>query len=131
MSDIQMNERCLQCGGTLKPNPRTGFIECIYCHRQYRDTTNTSDEEIQEIAKQRQLREFIKAEELAADLISRQPDNCEAHWQALLSKLGVVYVMEDNKMKPTFFSCYYDSRDSILDDEHYKLAVQLAPTVEA
>ena len=131
MSDIEKRERCLECGGDIEVNPRTGIPECIYCHRVYKSGVNSYDGDLQEIANQRQLREFIKAEELCEELLKAQPESCEAHWQALLAKLGVVYVEEDGRMKPTFFSCSYSEKDSVFDDEHYRAAIRYSDSADS
>ena len=124
-------KRCLECGGDLKPGVRTGIMTCIYCGREYPKEVAGFEDALQEIANQRQLREFIKAEELCEELLKEQPESCEAHWQALLASLGVLYVQEEGKAKPTFFSCSYNERESIFDDEHYRDAVRFAPDEEA
>ena len=130
MSDIEKRERCLECGGDIEVNPRTGVPECIYCHRVYKSGVISYDDDLQEVANQRQLREFIKAEELCEALLKAQPESCEAHWQALLAKLGVVYVEEDGRMKPTFFSCSYSEKDSVFDDEHYRAAIRYSDSAD-
>lgn len=120
MSELKTLEVCLQCGGELQADPRTGVLECIYCHRKHVGGTESFSDELKRIVEQRQLREFIKAEELCEELIKKQPNSPEAHWQMVLAKLGVVYVNEGGESKPTFFSCSYSERESILNDANYK-----------
>ena len=129
MSENKDIRRCLSCGGDLEPNAK-GIMECIYCHREYPKEVSGFDAELQDIVTQRQLREFIKAEELCEELLVKQPESCEAHWQMVLARLGVVYVREGDKLKPTFFSCSYSDRESILDDKDYRDAIRYAPTSE-
>ncbi|MGM9609414.1 MAG: toll/interleukin-1 receptor domain-containing protein, partial [Eubacteriales bacterium] len=84
--------------------------------------------ELTDITNRRQIREFIKAEELCKALLEKQPESSEANWQALLSSLGVVYVKEKETgaSKPTFFSYTYDERTSVLENSYYKNAVRFA-----
>ncbi len=117
---------CLQCGGELKIHPRTGIPTCIYCGREYKNSVEGFSYDLQEIVNRRQMREFIQAEELCRELIQKQPENSEVYWQTLLSGLGVVYVQEEGKAKPTFFSYSYDDRELIKDNENYKNAIKYA-----
>ncbi|MBQ8725854.1 MAG: toll/interleukin-1 receptor domain-containing protein [Clostridia bacterium] len=126
MSELKTLEVCLQCGGELQADPRTGVLECIYCHRKHVGGTESFSDDLKRIVEQRQLREFIKAEELCEELIKKQPNSPEAHWQMVLAKLGVVYVNEGGDSKPTFFSCSYSDRESILNDINYKKALDNA-----
>ena len=128
MSELKTLEVCLQCGGELQADPRTGVLECIYCHRKHVGGTESFSDDLKRIVEQRQLREFIKAEELCEELIKKQPNSPEAHWQMVLAKLGVVYVNEGGESKPTFFSCSYSDRESILNDSNYKKALDNAKT---
>lgn len=121
------NNKCLTCGGDLIPDGR-GIPTCDHCGRQYPNVAGGFSHELNEIAHRRQLREFIQAEELCRELQSKQPESSEVYWQTLLSTLGVVYVQENDKAKPTFFSYSYDDRESILDNENYKKAIQYAAT---
>ncbi len=127
---MQTIKDCLQCGGELRPDPKTGIPTCIYCGRTYKHSVEDFSYEIQEIVHRRKFKEFIQAEDLCWELIKKQPECSEAYWQLLLSSLGVVYVSEDGKQKPTFFSCSYDEKQSILQNENYKKAVQYAQTKE-
>ena len=125
-----MNEatikKCLTCGGELIPDGH-GIPTCAYCGRQYKDAVGGFSRDLEEIVHRRQLREFIQAEELCKELLSKQPDNSEVYWQLLLASLGVVYVQEDSgKAKPTFFSYSYDDRDLISNNENYKKALEYA-----
>ena len=117
---------CLQCGGDLQVDARTGVLTCIYCGRQYHDGVEGISHDIKEIVSRRQMREFIQAEELCRNLIQKQPLNAEVYWQKVLCELGVVYVHENGNAKPTFFSYSYDSRLKILDNPDYKKAVENA-----
>lgn len=124
MSEMTRN-KCLTCGGDLFPDGH-GVPTCDHCGRQYPDATGSFSHELTEIAHRRQLREFIQAEELCRELQLKQPESSEVYWQTLLATLGVVYVQEESKAKPTFFSYSYDDRESILDNENYKKAIQYA-----
>lgn len=124
MSQMKITQ-CLTCGGELRPNSQ-GIPTCKYCGRQYRDGVGEFSHEIEQIKSRRQLREFIQAEELCAALQKKQPENSEVYWQWLLSSLGVVYVDDGNRVKPTFFSYTYDKRDRILNNQHYLNAVKYA-----
>ena len=130
MDELTKKDCCIVCGGDLQPDPRTGIPTCIYCGRQYKDATEGFSAELQEISNLRQLREFIKAEELCEGLLSRQPESSEAHWQLVLAKLGIVYVQEGEHKKPTFFSCSYSARESILADKNYLAAIENAKSAE-
>lgn len=125
-------QKCLTCGGELQANARTGIPTCIYCGRAYRNAVDSYSGKLSEITNRRQVREFIKAEELCRILLEEQPESSEANWQALLSSLGVVYVKEreTGASKPTFFSYTYDERTSVLQNSYYKNAVRFAPTEE-
>lgn len=122
--------KCLQCGGEIQPDPRTGIPTCIYCGRTYKNSVADCSYDLQEIVHRRQMREFIQAEELCRELQKKQPENSEVYWQTLLSVLGVVYVQEDGKAKPTFFSYSYDDRTQIKNNEYYKKAITCARTNE-
>ena len=123
-------KECLHCGGTIEINAKTGIPTCIYCGRQYKDSVGDLSGELREIVSHRQMREFIQAEERCAELLAKQPENAEAHWQSLLSALGVVYVTENGKAKPTFFSYSYDNRERIFENEYYKNAIKFAPSAQ-
>ena len=118
--------RCLECGGTLEPNPKTGVPTCIYCGREFKHSVDDFSIDIKSIVDLRQSREFIQAEERCAELRQKQPESSEVHWQSLLSELGVVYVTEGNEAKPTFFSYSYNERESVLENEHYKNAIKFS-----
>ena len=120
--------KCLQCGGDIKPNPKTGIPTCIYCDTEYLSVVDEASYDLQDIVNRRQMREFIQAEELCKSLMAKQPECSEVYWQLLLSTLGVVYVQEDGKAKPTFFSYSYDERESIFENEYYKKAIEYAKT---
>ena len=122
--------KCLQCGGDLKTNLKTGVPTCIYCGREYKDSVGSYSYDLQEIVNRRQMREFIQAEELCKELLHKQPESSEAYWQTLLSTLGVVYVQEEGRAKPTFFSYTYDDRELIQDNEYYKKAIMYARSSE-
>ncbi len=124
--------KCLTCGGELKPNARTGIPTCVYCGRAYRSGAESCSAELADITNRRQIREFIKAEELCKALLEKQPESSEASWQALLSSLGVVYVKEKEtgETKPTFFSYTYDERISVLENPYYTNALKYAPSEE-
>lgn len=128
MNEVKKMEKCIECGSPhLAPDPRTGIFVCQSCKRQYPNSVESFSEEINEISRLRQLREFIKARDLCEEFLKKQPENCEGHWQMVLAELGVVYVQEGEKHKPTFFSYSYDNRNSILDHKNYKNAIQFAP----
>ena len=129
MDEMNITE-CLQCGGDLKTNPKTGVPTCIYCGREYKDSVGSYSYDLQEIVNRRQMREFIQAEELCKELLHKQPESSEAYWQTLLSTLGVVYVQEEGRAKPTFFSYTYDDRELIKDNEYYKKAIMYARSSE-
>ena len=40
---------CLQCGGDLQVDARTGVLTCIYCGRQYHDGVEGISHDIKEI----------------------------------------------------------------------------------
>lgn len=120
---MEMTERCLQCGGALNTDARTGKPVCQYCGTEYKGTDKDLSYELQSIVSRRQMREFIQAEELCHELIQKSPDLSEAYWQLLLVELGVVYVTESGTAKPTFFSYSYTDRESILNNENYKKAI--------
>ncbi|MCH5162065.1 MAG: leucine-rich repeat protein [Clostridiales bacterium] len=121
--------KCLTCGGDLAPD-NSGIPTCIYCGRQNKDAAGGFSHELEEIVKRRQLREFIQAEELCRELQSKQPENAEVYWQTMLATLGVVYVQEGGKAKPTFFSYSYDDRDLISNNSNFQNAVKYAKTTE-
>lgn len=127
---MEINNRCLQCGGDLKPHPKTGVPVCIYCGREHKATIDDYSYEILEIVHRRQIREFIQAEELCKALIEKHPDSAEAYWQGLLSSLGVVYIQDENGAKPTFFSYSYTDKESIKNNEYYINAINNAKSSE-
>ena len=117
---------CLHCGGALAPHPKTGILTCKYCRREYKDALDEFSYELKEIVSRRQMREFIQAEELCRELLAKHPESCEAWWQQMLSKLGVVYVNDGKEAKPTFFSYTYDEKERIVNSESYKNALKYA-----
>lgn len=125
MSEVVAMSRCLQCAGELVSNRQGGFV-CKYCGTVYHGKIEGYNEEIKELISLRQMREFIKAEEICEELLRTQRENSEAHWQMLLIKYGVVYVEEEGKYKPTFFSYPGSDHHSILKDEHYLSACKYA-----
>ena len=125
MSELVAMTKCTQCAGELVPNRQGGYV-CKYCGTVYHGVVEGYNEEIEEIIKLRQMREFIKAEEACELLLKTQPENSEAHWQMLLTRYGVVYVEEEGKYKPTFFSYPGSDHSSILKDEHYLSACKFA-----
>ena len=127
---MEMTERCLQCGGALNTDARTGKPACQYCGTEYKGTDKDLSYELQSIVSRRQMREFIQAEELCHELIQKSPDLSEAYWQLLLVELGVVYVTESGTAKPTFFSYSYTDRESILNNENYKKAISNSKNAE-
>ena len=129
MSEIKA-VKCLQCGGEIEVNSLTGVGICPYCDSEYRESADSFFYELQEIVNRRQMREFIQAEDLCKELIYKHPECSEAYWQMLLSTLGVVYVQEDIKSKPTFFSYSYDERESITDNEYYKNAIKYSTSAQ-
>ncbi len=126
-----MNEvrKCLQCGGDIIIG-KNGVPVCKYCGTEYRDNVGGYSEKLERIVEMRQLREFIKAEEMCSALISEQPESSEAHWQMLLATLGVVYVKEEGKAKPTFFSYSYDERELLDKNKWFKKTIELAKTTK-
>lgn len=125
MSEMVAMSRCLQCAGELISNRQGGFV-CKYCGTTYHGKVEGYNEEIKEIISLRQKREFIEAEEICGELLRKQRENSEAHWQMLLVKYGVVYVEEEGKYKPTFFSYPGSDHNSILKDENYLSACKYA-----
>ena len=127
---MKMANKCLLCGGELISHPKTSAPVCKYCGQQYKTTIDDYSYELLEIVHRRQMREFIQAEELCESLIKKQPDSSEAHWQALLASLGVVYVQDEKGTKPTFFSYSYTDKESIKNNPHYLNAIKNAKTYE-
>ena len=121
-------EKCLSCGGEIEVDRRTGKPTCTYCGREYASDVKSFTPELKEIARLRQLREFIQAEERCKILLQELPECAEAYWQMLLVSLGVVFVRDeaDKKVKPTFFSYSYDERISVLKNEFYLRALKYA-----
>lgn len=120
-------KKCLQCGGDIIIG-KNGIPTCKYCGTEYEDGVSGYSGALERIVEARQLREFIKAEEMCANLIAEQPESSEAHWQMLLATLGVVYVREESGTKPTFFSYSYDERESLEKNEWFKKTIELAKT---
>ena len=67
MSEVVAMSRCLQCAGELVSNRQGGFV-CKYCGTVYHGKIEGYNEEIKELISLRQMREFIKAEEICEEL---------------------------------------------------------------
>ena len=124
MSNEPTTRKCLQCGGEIHVDSKTGMPTCIYCGTEYKNLEGGFTYELEEIVNRRQMREFVEAEELSRALIEKQPECAEAYWQALLATLGVVYVRDEGKAKPTFFCYSYDKRESVFKNEYYLKAIE-------
>ena len=123
--------KCLQCGGEII-NGRNGIPVCKYCGTEYRDNVGGYSEELESIIRERQLGRFADAERLCRELIVKQPESSEAHWQMLLIRMGVIYEHDERaaKSEPTFWGYSYAKKELISNNEWYKKTINLAGSTE-
>ncbi len=128
-----MNEirKCLQCGGEIIIG-KNGVPVCKYCGTEYRDNVGGYSEELNAIVRERQVGRFADAERLCKELIAKQPESSEAHWQMLLIRMGVIYELDERTLKsePTFWGYSYAKKELISDNEWYKRTINLAGSTE-
>ena len=108
--DSTTSLKCLHCGAPLVI-PRDSYkVQCKYCKRIYENLNKDITSELSDISKERQLRNFIEAEDLCLEYKRQNPNCGELYWQALLVEYGIVYVTDEIKKVPvpTFFHHSYE-----------------------
>ncbi|MBR3879193.1 MAG: leucine-rich repeat protein, partial [Clostridia bacterium] len=119
-------ERCRTCGGVLER--RGDYFVCQSCGHKYEvDITDNATLIDKEHAwSVFRSMDFEKAIDLFESIVSKQPDNYEAHWGLALSMAEVFFTLDKdkNKMIPTMLSI---SESSFVENKNVQKAISLAP----
>lgn len=120
--------KCRICGGDLPLEINNGIVECDYCGTRQSVPRDNDERCISLFNRANRLRmkgEFDKAAALYESVIAMDPEEAEAYWGLLICKYGIEYVDDPatGTKKPT---CHRASYTSVLEDENYKQAMELA-----
>ena len=120
--------RCKMCGGSLKmaPDKKTGT--CEFCGAEQTTPTITDASVASMYEKASSLRrnnDYDAASDAYSKVLTKAAGDPESYWSMVLCKYGVEYVEDPGSKKriPTVNRTQYAS---ILDDQNYKKALQLA-----
>ena len=120
--------KCKMCGGALEIEKGSSIAECSFCGTKQTLPKLTS-EKIQNLYDRanhfRRNFEYDKAMAIYEQILNEDATDAEAYWSIVLCSYGIVYV-EDPKTKkrvPTINRMQYNS---ILSDQNYKKALELA-----
>lgn len=121
---------CLHCGAPLDIPRDSIKVQCRYCKRVYDNLNKDITADLRDISRFRQLRDFIKAEDLCTEYKRKNPACGELYWQSLLIEYGIVYVTDATKQVPvpTFFHHSYEKGHELASSDNFKLAIENAAT---
>ncbi|MDR1713639.1 MAG: toll/interleukin-1 receptor domain-containing protein, partial [Coriobacteriales bacterium] len=120
--------KCMMCGGDLQIADNNSVVKCPWCGSTQTIPKLDSEKRIRfyEMANHyRRNNEFDKAMGVYETILTEDPDDAEAYWSIVLCRYGIEYV-EDPKTKKRVPTMNRTQMTSILADEDYKKAVQLA-----
>lgn len=123
--------KCKMCGGELDISGNEHVCECPFCG--VTQTIPNVDEEktLQLFNRATHLLktcEYDKASGIYEKIISDQGEQAEAYWGLCLCKYGIEYV-DDPKSGKKIPTCHRTVTDSILKDDDYLKALELADVV--
>ncbi len=128
-----MKERvCKNCGGRAYKVVGQNMTKCKFCGTLYVDEYASKEEEVLLVGAYEKLREcnFSDAIEEFNKILTLYPMSFEANFGKMLAKNKIVYYTNKRgtSQKPRFFG---DEIPSVVEDENYKKALELAPTETA
>lgn len=121
--------KCKMCGGDLEVKQGSSLAVCTYCGTQQTILTESNERKTKLFNRAHELRlnnDFDQAMGIFESIISEYPNEAEAYWGRCLCKYGIEYV-DDYATKTKVPTCHRTSYDSILNDNNYHKAVELAP----
>ena len=123
-----MRERvCKNCGGRAYKIVGQNMVKCMFCGTLYVDEHASKEEVVLVVGANEILRElrFDDAVEEFNKILSLYPRSFESFYGKALAKNKIVFYNSGRQKRPRFFG---ETIPSILEDEDFKHAVELAPT---
>ena len=116
------------CGGDLEIRQGSTIAVCTYCGTQQTVLTADNERKTKLYNRAHELRlnnDFDQALGVFETIIAEFPDEAEAYWGLCLCKYGIEYV-DDPITKLKVPTCHRTCYDSIMNDDDYRKAVDLA-----
>lgn len=116
------------CGGDLEIKQGSAIAVCTYCGTQQTVLTADNERKTKLYNRAHELRlnnDFDQALGVFETIIAEFPDEAEAYWGLCLCKYGIEYV-DDPITKLKVPTCHRTCYDSIMNDDDYRKAVDLA-----
>lgn len=120
--------KCKMCGGDLEIKQGSTIAVCTYCGTQQTVLTADNERKTKLYNRAHELRlnnDFDQALGVFETIIAEFPDEAEAYWGLCLCKYGIEYV-DDPITKLKVPTCHRTCYDSIMNDDDYRRAVDLA-----
>lgn len=120
--------KCKMCGGELEIKQGSSIAVCTYCGTQQTVLTADNERKTKLYNRAHELRlnnDFDQALGVFETIIAEFPDEAEAYWGLCLCKYGIEYV-DDPITKLKVPTCHRTCYDSIMNDDDYRKAVDLA-----
>ena len=121
--------RCEICGGELQYSADGRAAKCLACGNEFWFKEEKSEAlalALNRAGEKRRRNDFDSAIDEYRIVIGENPEDAEAHWGLVVSTYGIEYVEDyrTGKLIPTCRRAV--PKESVLDNENYKLAVKYA-----
>lgn len=123
--------KCKMCGGDLDVTGNEKIITCPFCGTN-QTVPNVDEEKTLQLYNRAtyllSVNEYDKASVIYEKIIADQEEQAEAYWGLCLCKYGIEYVT-DAKSSKKIATCHRTLTNSILKDNDYKKAIDLADSI--